>query len=70
MVVVMYVTIPVKKETKELVDARRAEMGLETYDETIAALARPTLLEALAPFKGTLKGTPEFKRNKHDRKIV
>ena len=65
----MYVMIPVSKETKKLVDQRKRQMELRTYDETIAALARPNIIEALAPFKGILKGAPDFKRDKNDRKF-
>ena len=63
----MYVTIPVTKETKKLVDDRKEEMGLKTYDETIAALARPNPLVALKDLKGILAGTPPFERDRSDR---
>ena len=64
-----YVTIAVSRTTKKLVDAKKKQMGLRTYDETVAALARPNLIEALEPFKGILKGAPPFKRDKNDRKF-
>ncbi len=64
-----YVTLPVSRETKKLVDERKKQMGLRTYDETVAALARPNIIEALGPFKGILKGAPPFKRDKNDRKF-
>ncbi len=63
----MYVTIPVTKETKKLVDARKKELGLKTYDETIATLARPNPLVALKELEGILAGGPAFERDHRGR---
>ncbi|OIO27125.1 hypothetical protein AUJ14_00270 [Candidatus Micrarchaeota archaeon CG1_02_55_22] len=62
--------IPVSPKTKKLVDEKKKRLNLRTYDETIAALARPNIIEALAPFEGILKGAPKFKRDSLDRKIA
>ncbi len=64
-----YVMLPVKKETKELVDVRRKEMGAKTYDEAVHRLASRGVFHALKPFEGILKGTPEFVRDKRERKL-
>lgn len=65
----MYVTIAVKPETKKLIDARKEEFGLDTYDETLQRLVKRNAFAELEKFAGTLKDAPEFKRDKHDRKI-
>ena len=66
----MYVTIAVKPETKKLIDQRKEEFGLNTYDETIQRLVRPDLVTALEAHTGALKGTPKFERDRRDRKFA
>ncbi|OIO26709.1 hypothetical protein AUJ14_01030 [Candidatus Micrarchaeota archaeon CG1_02_55_22] len=65
----MYVTIPVKPETKKLIDKRKAELGATTYDETLQKLAKRNAFTELEKLAGSLTDAPEFTRDKHDRKI-
>lgn len=59
--------IPVKKDTKKLVDERMGETGAKTYDEAVREAFRPKGLEAIRELKGILKGGPPFVRDKRDR---
>ena len=70
MVITMYVTIPVKPDTKKLIDDRKEELGLKTYDETLAALARKDIGFVLEKHRGILKGAPPFKRDKSERNFA
>lgn len=63
----MYVMIPVKKDTKKLVDERMIEMGAQTYDEAVREAFRPIGPGPLRELKGILKGSPPFVRDKRDR---
>jgi len=63
----MYVNIPVKKETKEKIDAFRRALGAKSYDETLNALAKRSNFLLIKDLKGILKGAPRFVRDKRDR---
>ncbi|MBI3588033.1 hypothetical protein HY095_02465 [Candidatus Micrarchaeota archaeon] len=64
----MYVTIPVKRGTKLLIDERKEEFGLQTYDETLRVLARKDI-RGLLKFEGVLKDAPPFVRDKLERRF-
>jgi len=66
-VVCLYVNIPVKEDTKKLLDDARSALGTKTYDETVRKLVRSNSFLVLAPLKGILKGSPPFERDKRDR---
>lgn len=66
----VYFMIPVKQETKKLIDQRKKELGAHTYDEAMRELARPKGLDALKQFEGILEGCPPFVRDKRDRVFV
>ncbi len=64
----MYVMIPVKKETKKLVDLAKKSRGAATYDEVIAgAFKQKSGWEILGPIHGIIKGGPPFVRDKSER---
>ncbi len=62
--------LPVKREAKELVDRRRAELGLATYNDTIIALAKKNPLAALEKHRGIMAGAPPFRRDHLERRIT
>ena len=64
-----YVNIPVKRDTKKLVDVLRKNMGTKSYDETLKKLARTNSILVLKDLRGLLKGTPPFEREKHERRF-
>ena len=72
MVVIMYdyVMLPVRPRTKALVDEKKKEFGLKSYDATIARLASGGIYHALKKFEGVLKNAPRFERDKLERKIA
>ena len=63
----MYVNIPVRENTKLLLDEFRKMFGARSYDETVQALAKRNSFLLLADLEGTLAGTPRFKREKLER---
>ncbi|HIH19987.1 TPA: hypothetical protein HA244_01845 [Candidatus Micrarchaeota archaeon] len=63
----MYFNIPVKEDTKKLLDELRDAMGTKSYDETVKKLARSKSFLILKPLEGIIKGTPAFKRDKSER---
>jgi|GEM_PF-2202048 len=68
----MYVMIPVRKETKVLVDAYKKAIGAKSYDEAIArnmAEHQPSAWDLLSPHVGILKGCEPFVRDKSERDL-
>ncbi|MBI5226509.1 hypothetical protein HY994_04735 [Candidatus Micrarchaeota archaeon] len=59
--------IPVKKETKDKIDAFRHALGARSYDETLNALAKRSNFLLIKDLKGILTGTEPFVRDKRDR---
>ncbi len=60
----MYVTIPIKVETKELLDEFKRVLKAKSYDETVRELAKANRFMLLAELEGSLEGTPKFQREK------
>ena len=67
MVIAMYVNIPVRPNTKKILDELRKSLGTTSYDETVKELARTNSFLLIKDLKGILKGTPPFKREKLER---
>ncbi len=69
MVIIMeYAMIAVKKETKELIDEMKEEKGAKTYDEFFRQeLIGKNALVVMEKYRGILKGTKPFVRDKRDR---
>lgn len=65
----MYVTIPVKAGTKQLVDELKAAMGARSYDAAILELAQARSFLLLKNLKGMLAGAPRFERDGLERNI-
>ncbi|MFH0971774.1 MAG: hypothetical protein V1835_04370 [Candidatus Micrarchaeota archaeon] len=65
----MYVNIPVRQNTKLLLDQFREATGSRSYDETLQKLAHRSSFLLLADMEGILKGTQKFKREKLERDI-
>lgn len=63
----MYVNLPVKQDTKKRIDEFRKALGSNSYDETLNELANRNSFLLIADLKGSLAGTPPFKRDKRDR---
>ncbi len=63
-----YVMIPVKKETKKLIDEMKEEKGTQTYDEFFRQeLIGRNILVGMEKYRGRGKGLPPFVRDKRDR---
>lgn len=62
----MYVTVPVREDTKKLLDEFKEVLGAKSYDETVQALAKGKNFMLLKGLRGMLKGTPKFVRDKRD----
>ena len=62
----MYVNIPVQKDTKKTLDAIRKVLKTKSYDETVKKMAQSYSYLLIKDLKGSLKGTPPFKRDKDD----
>lgn len=62
-----YVNIPVRRDTKKLVDVLRKNMGTKTYDETLRHMARTNSIMVLKDLRGIFKGMPRFERDKRER---
>ena len=62
-----YVNIPVRRDTKKLVDVLKKNMSAKSYDETLRHLARTNSIMVLKDLRGLLKGTPPFERDKRER---
>ena len=63
----MYVNIPVRENTKKLLDDFRKLFGAKSYDDTVKELAKASSFRLFLQLKGTLAGTPKFERDKIDR---
>ncbi len=63
----MYVNIPVQVETKKKLDAIREVLKTKTYDETVNKMTQSYSYLLIKDLKGSLKGTPPFKRDKSER---
>ena len=61
----MYVNIPVKENTKRVLDDFREVLGARSYDETVTKLAHSSSFLLIKDLEGSLKGTPKFKRDKN-----
>ncbi|MFH0713981.1 MAG: hypothetical protein V1722_04860 [Candidatus Micrarchaeota archaeon] len=62
----MYVNIPVRVNTKNKLDAIREALQMKSYDETVNKMAQSCSYLLIKDLKGSLKGTPPFKRDKND----
>jgi hypothetical protein len=68
----MYVMIPVRKETKDLVEAYKKSIGAKSYDEAIARNMAEHLQSAwdiLSPLAGKFPGLGPFVRDKSERDL-
>ena len=63
----MYVNIPVKPETRDLLDMYREIYKAKSYDETLRELAQANSFLLLKDLKGILKNAPKFKRDHLER---
>jgi len=67
----MYVMIPVRKETKDRVDAYKKAIGAKSYDEALSrsmAQHQPTALEVLTSLAEVFpEGLGPFVRDKSER---
>jgi len=67
----MYVMIPVRKETKDLVEAYKKSIGAKSYDEALSrsmAQHQPTALEVISSFAEHFpEGLGPFVRDKSER---
>ena len=63
-----YAMIAVKKETKGWIDEMKEEKGAKTYDEFFRQeLIGRNVVVGMEKFRGILKGTKPFVRDKRDR---
>ncbi len=63
----MYVNIPVRENTKMLLDELRKVFGSKSYDETLQKLAERNSFLLIADLEGIIEGAPRFKRDKRER---
>ncbi|MFH1246862.1 MAG: hypothetical protein V1644_00640 [Candidatus Micrarchaeota archaeon] len=62
----MYVNIPVKENTKEVLDTFRRIFGVRSYDDTVIRMTQSCSYLLIKDLEGSLKDTPRFKRDKSD----
>ena len=65
-----YINLPVKPDTKKIIDAYRDSHGLKSYDETFKAVFKKNQkgnFKLIADLEGIFEGTPAFVRDKRDR---
>ncbi len=60
----MYVNIPVKKDTKQVLDTFRRVLKTRSYDDTVVRITQSCSYLLIKDLKGSLKGAPRFKRDK------
>ena len=65
-----YINLPVKPDTKKIIDAYRDSHGLKSYDETLKKVFKKNRkgnIKMLYDLEGSLAGTEPFVRDKRDR---
>ena len=62
----MYVNIPVRKDTKDVLDTFRDILKTKSYDDTVIRITQSCSYLLIKDLKGSLKGAPRFKRDKSD----
>lgn len=66
----VYVMLPVRPQTKKLVDEFKDRVGAKSYDEAIAKAVKPAGgNELLKSIWGICPGLPPFVREKNDRDL-
>ncbi len=66
----VYINLPVKPNTKKIIDEYRKRHGLKSYDDTLLRVfeeKKKGSFEQIKDLEGTLKGAPPFVRDKRDR---
>lgn len=66
----MYVTIPVKQDTKKMLDDLKTAFGAKSYDETVKEMAKANSFRLLADLEGIIAGTPKFVRDHSERSFT
>ncbi|MEK6953454.1 MAG: hypothetical protein AABX01_00480 [Candidatus Micrarchaeota archaeon] len=65
--VAMYVNIPVRENTKKLLDQFREVTDSKSYDETVQKLVERNSFLLIADLEGIIEGCAPFKRDKRAR---
>ena len=63
----MYVNIPVKEDTKKMLDDFKEAFNAKSYDETIKQMGRENTFVLLKGLEGILSGGRKFKREQLER---
>lgn len=63
----MYENVPLKKDTKKMLDEFKEVFKSKSYDETVKELGRANGFLLLKDLKGIIAGSPRFEREKLER---